>query len=491
MRLSVARIVVEGATALATAELEALGSGLIGRQVSLQEVYDLAARITAKYGDLGYVLSRAIIPPQELKTSGAVIRIRVVEGYIDRVEWPRSLERYRDFFTDYSARITAARPINVKIIERYLLLANDLPGLSFRSTLKPSETNPSAATLVIEATEKPFSAAARVDNRGTAARGPVQFGATVGAANVLGWHESAAISFATTADTRELRYIAGDFRTVLTSEGLAAFFSPYLSTGRPGTAVLRSLGYHSKAAGGEAGFSYPLIRSRDENLVLSAMAFLTDSTGDLDAGRLSQDRLRGGRIRAAYDMADRFGGISQAVATFSQGVRGLGSTVNGALLASRAVGRVDFSKVDLLLSRSQPIGAGFSLFGLFEGQYAFSSLLASEQCGYGGSRIGRAFDPSALLGDSCWAILGELRYDIPHSLPDVTQAQAYAFADHGQVFVRDAALGTQSRQLGSSAGAGLRMAWNNRLNGSFEIARQFQGPDNKGWRAFFSIGATY
>jgi hypothetical protein len=38
------------------------------------------------------------------------------------------LTRYRDFFTDYAARIVADRPANIRTLERYLLLANDLPG---------------------------------------------------------------------------------------------------------------------------------------------------------------------------------------------------------------------------------------------------------------------------------------------------------------------------------------------------------------------------
>jgi hypothetical protein len=44
---------------------------LIGKPVTLQDVYDLAQRITAKYGAEGYVLSRAIVPVQELDRQGA------------------------------------------------------------------------------------------------------------------------------------------------------------------------------------------------------------------------------------------------------------------------------------------------------------------------------------------------------------------------------------------------------------------------------------
>ena len=50
------------------------------------------------------------------------------------------------------ARIVADRPANIRTLERYLLLANDLPGLRFSTTLKPSASaytrSPLSTTLV-------------------------------------------------------------------------------------------------------------------------------------------------------------------------------------------------------------------------------------------------------------------------------------------------------------------------------------------------------
>ena len=166
---------ITGSTIYSEADLELLYRDIVGREVPVTAIYDLAQRITAKYGGDGYVLSRAIVPPQELSPRGSVVRIQIIEGYIDRVEWPPVLAKYRDFFSDYAAKITAERPINVKTLERYLLLASDLPGLRFTNSLKASPSNPGAATLVVEVVEKPLDAFSRVDNRGTKARGPLQY----------------------------------------------------------------------------------------------------------------------------------------------------------------------------------------------------------------------------------------------------------------------------------------------------------------------------
>src|SRR4051812_2019917 len=101
--LTISRVVVTGSTVYSDAELAVLYADMVGGEVTLAAVYDLARRITAKYGAAGYVLSRAVVPPQNFGRHGAVIRIQVVEGYIDQVIWPtEKLTRYRDFFTDYT-----------------------------------------------------------------------------------------------------------------------------------------------------------------------------------------------------------------------------------------------------------------------------------------------------------------------------------------------------------------------------------------------------
>ena len=143
--LTIRRIDVVGSTVYTPDQFTPIYRDLLNRQVTLDAVYDVAKRITAKYGADGYVLSRAIIPPQELSPGGAVIRIQIVEGYVSRVVWPREkLARYRDFFSDYTAKIVADRPVNIRTLERYLLLANDLPGLKFTTTLEASKTEQGA-----------------------------------------------------------------------------------------------------------------------------------------------------------------------------------------------------------------------------------------------------------------------------------------------------------------------------------------------------------
>lgn len=489
VKLVIRRVSVVGSTVYSQTELQALYADLLGHDTTLATVYEIARRITAKYGQDGYVLSRAIVPPQQFNPKGAVVTIRVVEGWINKVEWPKQLARYRDFFSDYTAKITTERPANIKTIERYLLLANDLPGLKFTTTLKPSDI-PEASVLVVDVVEKPIDAMGRIDNRGTRSRGPYEFLGTTTFNNLLGLHEAFTFSYAGAIPLKELQYISGYYRHVLTSEGLTVFADASYSWGKPGTQQLEVLDFFTRSTVAEAGAYYPLLRSRERNLTLTGLAFMSDNYSDVLASPFNVDRLRGFRAKADADFADSLQGINQFNVIVSHGIRGLGSTNNGNPLASRAAGRVDFTKIEATVSRTQPLVAPFSVFGSVYAQYAGTPLLSSEQCAYGGRFFGRAFDPSQMLGDSCWEAVGELRLDAPSTLPQVTQLQFYGFADYAKLYTRDPAIGTDATSHGASIGTGLRFAVFKNFQSDLQIAKTVAGPRND-LRFFFSVTANY
>ena len=479
--LVIRQVRVTGASVYTTAQLAELYADLVGQKVSLQQVYDLAGRITAKYGSDGYVLSRAIVPVQELDPNGAVVHIQVVEGYIETVEWPPQLAGYRDFFTYYAYKITAERPVNIRTIERYLLLAGDLPGLKFKNTIKPHPTKVGAAILVVEVTQqKPLDFFGRTDNRGTHARGPLEYLGSFTANNWLRLHEAITVTAAGAYQTQELQYYSAIYRQTLTAEGLTYFLTGSYGFGRPDLGIGQQfLLYKTKSLYLESGLSYPIIRARERNLSVAGVLFASDDNGAFfdmpDVPPSTLDRLRGFRLRADGDSADSTGGINQFFFVFSQGIEGLGSTQNGYDLASRAFGRVDFTKMELTLSRLQPLFDQFSVLVAAYGQYALTPLLVSELCGYGGRVFGRAFDPSQFVSDTCIEVLAELRYDIPLQFKGLTQSQLYGFIDHGWLHNIAPVPGTFANVDAASVGAGLRLGWLNAITADLQVAQAVQG----------------
>ena len=289
--------VIEGSTIYSSADLAPLYAGLVAHEATVASIYEVARKITAKYGADGYVLSRAIVPPQPLDPKGAIVHLRVVEGYVDKVEWPAKLSRYRDFFSAYAAKITVQRPANIHTIERYMLLAGDLPGLRFSTTLKASDVAVGASTLVVQVEEKPIDAQAQFDNRGTKSQGPLEYLGSVTANNLLGLQEALTLTYAGAIPLSTLQYVSGAYRQVLTSEGLALFVDANHSWGYPGTATLKTLQYAIPSTNFDAGLSYPIIRQREENLTVSALAFAENDEANTLGALFYHDRLRGFRAQ--------------------------------------------------------------------------------------------------------------------------------------------------------------------------------------------------
>ena len=491
--LTLGRVFVVGGTVYRPAEFEPLYADLVGQVITLAAVYDIAARITAKYGADGYVLSRAIVPPQELAPNGATIRIQIIEGYVDRVEWPAELAKYRNFFSYYTDQIVADRPTNIRTLERYLLLAGDLPGLRFKNSLKPSATQQGAATLVVEVMEKPVDATARVDNRGSQSRGPIQYYGSATLNNMLRIHDAFTVTYAGVPQTAELQYLYGQYRQTLTAEGLTAFVNGSVSRGKPGPPVDPILDYKTKSSIIEGGFLYPFVRLRERNLTATALFFSSNDSSDI-LGQLNTDvRLRGVRAKIDADAADPWGGINQLNVTVSQGFSGMGALAEGFL---RPEARLDFTKFEATFTRLQPLPANLSFLAAVYGQYAVNPLYSPEQCGYGGRAFGRAFDPSQIISDSCVELLGEMRWDVPQSIPNLSQAQFYGFADYGWLHNLAPDFGTSANVDAASVGGGLRLGWQSpfstfgTLSADLSAAKAVQGPRDD-WRFFFIVTGRY
>src|SRR5262245_22933791 len=484
LKVIVRGVQITGSTVYSAADLEPLYRELIGREVPVTAIYDLAQRITAKYGADGYVLSRAIVPPQELPPRGAVVRIEIIEGYIDRVEWPPQLSRYRDFFSEYAAKITAERPINVKTLERYLLLASDLPGLKFKNSLKASPNNPGAATLVVEVVEKPADLFARVDNRGTKARGPNQYFTTVSLNNLGRVHDTWTFGTAGAFQLAELQYYLITYRQVLTSEGLTLFVNDSYTRSKPGTEILQLLEYQTRGDLFEAGLSYPFIRSREKNLIATGLVFASNDRSDILSTLNTLDKLRGVRLKTDFDFVDQLRATNQINLVVSQGIQGLGGSERNGLFLSRANGVPAFTKVEATLSRLQPLPLNFSVLLAASGMWYWSPLLAPELCGYGGRVFGRAYDPSELVADTCIELLGELRYDIPHSFQNLTQFQLYGFAARGWLHNLAPVALTPENLDGASVGGGLRLGLQPGVTVDLSAAKAVAGIRDD-WRFFF------
>ncbi len=494
---------LEGSSVFSNEDVAGFYEHLIGRTVTLDQVFAVARQISSHYGKQGYMLSRVVVPPQALDPKGSSITLRAVEGFVDDVVWPEGLSGYHDLFSAYEEKIKASRPLNVQEFYRYVMLASDLPGFKFRTNFTASDTNPGASTLVVTVDKDPYDTSVSIDNRGSEGSGPVQATVSGSLNNMLGWHERLSGGYTIAGPSRnsanpELHYIFFGYSQVLNSEGLTFSLNGNASWGDPDSEVLSALDYETEGLNLSAALAYPFIRSRDHNLTGTVAFDFKNSESTNATGVASKDRLRIFRGELAWDRADSLKGTNQAIVTVSKGINGLGSTDNGNPDASRTPGKVDFFKVEASLSRSQNLAHSFSLFAQVKGQWTNDPLLSSQECGFGGAQDGRGFDSSIITGDKCLIGQAELRYDMPLSqlkLDSILDySQLYGFIDYGRIWNIDAPLGTADQDDAASIGLGIRLA-KDKISADFMVSHTLEEPDSTGdqddVRGWFRISAHF
>lgn len=496
LELKLKQIVVEGSTVYEMSDLDHLWNDYIGRErVSLGKVYEIVNKLTAKYRNDGYILSRAILPPQTINDGN--VRIQVVEGYIAEVRVEGELPKQRGLIDIYAKKITESRPTSIKDLERYLLLLRDLPGIESRAIISPAKDIPGASNLDVIVEFDKADGFFRFDNRGSKFNGPELVWLGTGINIMSNYHQRVALTIAGAGqDAREMKYIDLGFQHFLGTEGKSLYVNLTNTDSKPGH-ILKNLDIRSKAQTYKLGISSPLIRSRTRNLSIYGDFVVRNSeTTIFGINRLSKDQIRFISLGALYDSTDRLGGINQIGLQLDQGLKILDASEEGSKELSRIKGQVDYRKLVLTGQRLQSLSGNWSVLANLSAQFASAKLLALEEIGIGGERCVRAYNPSEITGDSGACALLEVRYDRTMNTQSQTGYQLYGFYDAGQL--RRISPGSLEKKASlESTGIGVRINHQGWLSSSLEFAwPQKKEVDSRALdidanRVFFNLTARF
>lgn len=450
VRVTLSMVVVEDATVFTAQELSALAAPYVGRPVTGADIFGLAQAMTAHYRNAGYFLSTVVVPPQSL--ADGRLTLRVIEGYVNAV-FIEGDERMRPHLAAIGERIRASRPLRADVLERYLLTANEFPGLQLRSVLTPSDVV-GAADLTLIAKVAPLEGYASVDNYGTRYLGPNQATVGVSANQLFGINDQLRYLGVGTGDT-EMSYHQLSYAQVLNEQGWRLGLTLFQARTRPGDSLaLQDI--RGRADGVSLMVAYPLMRTRNQS-VLARLAYdSTDIDTDTLGVRTIEDRIRALRVGLSWQTLDRWDGQNTLDVDASQGV---GGTDKSDPLKSRVGADGMFSKLTFEYVRFQPFTARWGLSLGLGGQWTGDTpLLSSEQYALGGRRYGRAYEAAELVGDRAIALRLEPRYAATTSASWLPAYHLFGLYDVGQVThvgtLADDAPVTQSL---ASAGLGARL----------------------------------
>ncbi|UAB77665.1 ShlB/FhaC/HecB family hemolysin secretion/activation protein [Erythrobacter sp. SCSIO 43205] len=459
--------------------LAASYSDYIGQEIPLARICDIRDRAATILRSEGY-LAAVQVPVQtigegKVKFDVLLARMKGVQVRGDAGASSGALRPVLD-------KLAAQDVFNSKDAERYLLLARDIPGLDVRLTLQPLAKeqggNPGDVVGVFDVVHTPLLIDVNVQNFGSREIGRFGGLARVRLNGLTGLGDETMISGYATHDFSEQLVLSGHHEFKVGSEGLTFGLSGTRAWSTP------------EIPGGPNVFDtdtfvaslyarYPIIRSQQRNLSLSAGGDLIDQSVDFTDLDFSEDKLRVAFARLDFSKVDEDsingrGGYTvfepkiayQASLEVRQGLDAFGASpscgVNFAVCT--APGAVPLSRLDadpsafvlrgdsFFTYRPAPT-FGFTLRNRF--QHSSARLLGYEQYSGGNFTVGRGYDPGAIIGDKGYgfqfeAFAGSL---IPES-PDGVAVQPFAFVDYARVELNDAADTSDSL---TSLGGGMRM----------------------------------
>jgi hemolysin activation/secretion protein len=471
VRLTLKAVVVEGSTVYKDADLRPLYAQALGKEISLADVFVLANDMTSKYRNDGYVLSQVLVPTQNIKDG--VVRLKAVEGFVAQTRTQGKVHGPPSNIEAQLERIRNSRPLSASVLERNLLLMNDLPGVTGQAVLSPSR-QADAADLDVALSQPRADLSVGINNRGSRSLGPGRVDAALSFNSLFWGYDRLGLRAIQTIPDDELTYVSGSYERVLNSNGLKLT----LNTGRVDAKpqpLFQNFLIPTNSTSAAAGLEYPFIRSRITNLTGRASVSYFDGRTDTNVNGstvpLNKDNVRAARVGFSFDTIDRFRAINLLDFEVSQGLNTLNaSDVNTSPPPTRVYAKPDFTKATLYAARLQSIAPKWSVLAAVSGQYAFSSLPVSEQFSVGGEQFGRGYDPAELLGDSGGALKFELRFTGDTSTW-LRSYMLYGFYDIGEVYSRATPGSASVTSSLASTGLGVRVTMRRFLTGFVEVAQ--------------------
>ena len=491
--VAVRSVAVQGATVYPASSLLALAQGLVGPATPLARIDAARLAIVERYRADGYVLTSVTA---DVDAAGN-LRFVVTEGSIAAVKLDGDIGPAAAQVQRFLDRLTETKPIDQVTLERYLLLAQDVPGVTLNATLEPSPDTPGALTLLAHVSRKPVSGLLTADNRADPYEGPVEGLALLDFNSFTPFGERTELSLYHTFPNSQT-FGQGSFEAFAGASGLK--LKAYAGSGpATPTGTFAAIGYTGTTTVFGAQASYPLIRARQQTLNLAANfdgIEETDraGTGINAAGGLSTyDSLRVLRVSADEAISDLLLGderpaINAATLRLSQGLAILGASSQGATNAPRLNEQPDFFKANFDISRTQTLfrpwtDASVALMGVLAGQVTPDVLPPVEEFYLGGARLTRGYYSGQVIGDNALAATAELQLNTPLpassiGVPWAVGAQFYLFYDWGETWQNQ---NIEPNRRIASTGGGARLNITERIEVDLEgVARLNRYPNGSG-----------
>ena len=478
--IPVRSITIIGATAFPAARLGELTGGLAGQAVPLPKLEAARRALLALYRRHGFILTTVSM---DIDAAGNV-RFIVTEGRIVAVKLSQDIGPAGTIVLRFLNHLTEERPVKEASLERWLLLAQQIPGVSVQAVLQAETDDPGALTLVAEVSKQNVSGLITADNRGFDETGPAEglLVADLNSMTALGDQTEVSL-FHTSGSTDNFGQASESF--FLGNDGLR--LKLYAGDGRANpSGSLREVQYESFVTVFGGQLSYPAILKRNQALNLTLHFDGIEDDINTAGMRTSFDSLRVARFAGQYAWQDLWAGPTRNALNIlglqeSQGIPYFGASADGRTdpPAGRSDEKIDFWKISASLQRTQTLFSPFddatvALRTEIGGQYTTDILPSEEEFYLGGSSFTRGFYSGEVTGDNAAYATAELQLNTGYDFTLLNQnidmgAQFYGFYDWGETWSN---LPTDLNSRIESAGGGVRLGLTRYLETDGEVVER-------------------
>lgn len=411
-KIHVSAFSVVGVTRLSDVEVGNVLKPFVGRELDTAGIHEAADALNKLYRERGYFVAKVFIPPQDVADT---IRLDVYEGYLDTpgIEVVNKGQRVDTKVVQdiLAAHLKNGDAIHRADYERALLIAEDLPGVTTKSTLYPG-AQVGTARLRTTLSDLPLmNGNVDIDNFGSRATGQFRLGSTLYLNSPGGAGDQAVARIVTSGERSNYAYVT--------------YLRPISSTGtRIGASVdyftydadyINNLGYsEGNASDLRLYLTHPIIRSRHGNLNIRAdvSQLSIDDRNDLQFNA----RRKITTATVALHGDDDHPWLRTGLTTYNLGVT-LGTVDQQGnatyVTADQATAKTDggFARVNFSGSRLSRLSDRWSVLTKINAQWANANLDSSQRFYLGGGTSLAGYPLGEASGDIGAEYSVELRRD--------------------------------------------------------------------------------
>jgi hemolysin activation/secretion protein len=487
---------VEGNKLLSRQTVDAALAPFVGKQKDFGDVQGALEALEQVYKDRGYTTVSVLLPEQTLE--GGEVLLQVVEGRI------RSVKVDGQAFFDHAnirASLPALKEGEVPIMDDLsasLRVANEHPMKKLTVSLSPGDKEDDLDAIVAVIDEKPWRAAATLDNTGTTQTGEHRLGLTWQHGNLFNRDHQLSLQYQTSPEKLgDLKVYAASYRIPLYALGDSIDLFTTYSDVNVGTILAGTLPLAVTGKGSTFGgrYNWNLKRRGDYE---HQMVFGLDEKAFKNSVIAEEQQLGNDVTLRPLSVAYNGRWMLQGSETgfyvsLARNLPGGKNADQDAVSKARENASAAFQVLRGGVNMSRAFAADWQWRVNVTGQWTNSPLVPGEQFGVGGSASVRGFEERQLSNDIGYQ--GNLEVYTPELCASVgASCRMLGFYDFGALRRNQPLPGESASNHVGSAGVGVRYALGKRLTFQADYAQVLDPGTNLNrgaWKLHARIGFSF